>query len=169
VDRAATEDLLHRLRAKWPDLAIRTTFIAGFPGETDAEFEELQSFVRDAVFDHVGVFTYSHEEGTRAFDRADDVTPAVKRRRRAAVMAQQQDIVARVQRDRVGTRVVVMVDGRSPQHELVLQGRLEGQAPEIDPVVYLTDADAGSIRPGDLVVAEIVDARGYDVLARPVI
>jgi ribosomal protein S12 methylthiotransferase len=168
-NRRSYDALLARVRNRVPGVTLRTTFIVGYPGETEVEFEELRSFVRETGFDHVGVFTYSREEGTRAFAAADDVRPAVKRRRREMLMAMQRETVARANQRRVGMRAPVMVDGPSPQHELALQGRLEGQAPEIDPVVYLTDIDAGSVRAGDLIVSEIVGAAGYDLLARPVL
>ena len=138
--------LLARIRDRVPGVTLRTTLIVGFPGETDADFAELDGFVADTGFDHVGVFTYSHEEGTRAFDLADDVPAAVKRRRRNALMARQKQIVARRRRPRIGAEVEVLVDGPSPEHELVLQGRLEGQAPDIDPVVFLTDCDPDGYR-----------------------
>jgi ribosomal protein S12 methylthiotransferase len=160
--------LLDRIRRRVPGVTLRTTLIVGFPGETDQEFSELVGFVRDTQFDHVGVFTYSHEEGTRAFDLPDDVPAGVKRRRRNVVMAQQKRIVARAQQARVGSEVDVLVDGPSPEHELVLQGRIEGQAPEIDPLVVLSDADPAAVRPGDLIRARITGARGYDLVARPV-
>jgi ribosomal protein S12 methylthiotransferase len=168
-NRRTYDALLSRVRERVPGVALRTTFIVGFPGETASEFDELLAFVRDVEFDHVGVFTYSHEEGTRAFAAANDVTASVKRRRRDSVMALQQEIVARKHRAAIGSRVRVLVDGPSPEHELVLQGRLQGQAPEIDPVVYLTEADADRARTGAFVTAEVVDARGYDLVARPVI
>ena len=166
-NRTTYDRLLGRIRDRVPGVTLRTTFIVGFPGETDAEFGELESFVADTAFDHVGVFTYSHEEGTRAHAVADDVPPAIKRRRRNALMARQKRIVARAQKGRIGQEVAVLLDGRSTEHELVMQGRLEGQAPEIDPVVYLTDCDPGALRPGELVRARIVGARGYDLVAAP--
>jgi ribosomal protein S12 methylthiotransferase len=141
----------------------------GYPGETEQEFGELRAFVRETGFDHVGVFTYSHEEGTRAFSEADNVKPAVKRRRRDELMSLQKTIVERAQQGRVGRRVRVMVDGPSAEHELVWQGRLEGQAPEIDPVVFLTECDPGHVPAGALIQAEIVGAREYDLVARPVL
>jgi ribosomal protein S12 methylthiotransferase len=159
--------LLDKIRRRIPGVTLRTTFIVGFPGETQAEFEELCAFVREVRFDHVGVFTYSHEEGTTAHDLPDDVPAAVKLKRRARLMAEQKRIVTRAQRERVGTRVRVMVDGPSPDHELVWRGRLCGQAPEIDPVVYLTEADSDSLHPGTLLEVEIVDSKGYDLVARP--
>ncbi len=161
------EKLLARIRERVPGVSLRTTFIVGFPGETAAEFEELRTFIQRIGFDHVGVFTYSHEEGTTAHDFADDVPAATKRKRRNALMAEQKRIVARAQKVRVGAQVDVMVDGPSPEHELVWRGRLAGQAPEIDPVVYFTDANPDALRPGALLRAEIVGAREYDLVVRP--
>jgi ribosomal protein S12 methylthiotransferase len=161
------EQLLANIRARVPNVALRTTFIVGFPGETDAEFQELMEFVRRVGFDHLGVFTYSHEEGTSAYGLSDDVPAAVKTRRRNALMAEQKRIVTRAQKRGVGRRVRVLVDGPSPEHGLVWRGRLATQAPDIDPTVYLTEADPETLRPGTLVDAEIVGAREYDLLARP--
>ena len=166
-DRRTYDKLLTRIRRAVPDVTLRTTFITGFPGETEAEFGELEQFVSDIGFDHVGVFTYSHEEGTRAFATVDDVPAATKRKRRNALMARQKKIVAQAQKRRIGTEVRVLIDGPSPEHDLVLQGRLEGQAPEIDPLVILTDCDPSLYGPGDLITARIVGARDYDLVAAP--
>jgi ribosomal protein S12 methylthiotransferase len=159
--------LLNRIRKRVPGVSLRTTLIVGFPGETEAEFKELCGFVRSVGFDHVGVFTYSHEEGTTAHDLRDDVPAATKQKRRNALMAEQKRIVGRAQKRRVGAEVQVMVDGPSPEHELVWRGRLAGQAPEIDPVVYFTDANPEVLRPGALLQAEIVGSREYDLVVRP--
>jgi tRNA A37 methylthiotransferase MiaB len=121
--------------------------------------------VRETGFDHVGVFTYSHEEGTRAFSMNDDVPTEVKEARRSALMQLQQDLVAERQRARVGQDVRVMVDGPSPESPLVLTGRLEGQAPDIDAMVYLSDCDPSAFAPGEIVSARITDAQGYDLVA----
>jgi ribosomal protein S12 methylthiotransferase len=164
--RASYERLLLGLRDRLPGVTLRTTFIAGFPGETEADFAELCDFVTTVAFDHVGVFTYSHEEGTAAHALADDVPARTKAARQKKLMAIQQRIVARRHRTRLGQRLQVLVDGPSPEHELVLTGRLAGQAPEIDPVVYLTDGDPEILKPGDFVTAEIVESRGYDLVAR---
>jgi ribosomal protein S12 methylthiotransferase len=161
------EQLLARIRERVPGVSLRTTFIVGFPGETDEEFAELLAFVRKIGFDHVGVFTYSHEEGTTAHDLVDDVPAATKKKRRNALMAAQKRIVVRAQKRRVGVQVQVMVDGQSPDHELVWRGRLSGQAPEIDPIVYLTDANPDTLKPGLLLQAEIVGSREYDLVVRP--
>jgi ribosomal protein S12 methylthiotransferase len=160
--------LLGRIRGRVPGVALRTTFIVGFPGETEAEFEELRQFVREMRFDHVGVFTYSHEEGTSAYAMADDVPAGVKAARQRTLMSTQLALVRESHRARIGEPVRVLVDGVSAEHDMVLKGRLEGQAPDIDSVVYLTDCDPARLAAGSLVAAEIVDARDYDFVARPV-
>jgi ribosomal protein S12 methylthiotransferase len=167
-NRRTYDKLLQRIRDRVPGVTLRTTFIVGFPGETEADFAELEQFVNDTRFDHVGVFTYSHEEGTRAFALSDEVTRAVKRKRRDALMARQKRIVAGAQKQRVGTEIDVLIDGPSPEHELVLQGRTEGQAPDIDALVYLTDCDPATYQAGQLIRAQIVGARDYDLVATAV-
>jgi ribosomal protein S12 methylthiotransferase len=164
-NREAYDKLLARIRRIVPNVTLRTTFIVGFPGETDHDFEELCAFVRDTGFDHVGVFTYSHEEGTRAHAMDDDVPAAVKASRRDVLMRLQRDLVARRQQARIGGTVQVMVDGASPESPLVLTGRLEGQAPDIDAMVYLSDCDPSAHAPGDLITARVIDAQGYDLVA----
>ena len=166
-NREAYDKLLARIRARVPNVTLRTTFIVGFPGETEQDFAALQDFVRDTGFDHVGVFTYSHEEDTRAFALEDDVPAAVKTARRDAIMRLQQDVVRDRLSRRVGERVRVMVDGPSPESDLVLTARLGGQAPDIDAVVYLDECDPSAFRPGDVIDAVITNSRGYDVVARP--
>jgi ribosomal protein S12 methylthiotransferase len=168
-NRRTYDALLARIRRQLPGVTLRTTFIVGFPGETDADFAELDAFVAGTGFDHVGVFTYSHEEGTRAYALADDVPAGVKQERRDALMARQRRIVSAAQTARIGTEVELMVDGPSAEHELVLQGRTAGQAPDIDAVVYLTDCDPGAYQPGELIRARVVDARAYDLICAPVV
>ena len=165
--RAGYERLLARIRTRVPGVALRTTFIVGFPGETDEDFAELQSFVDATQFDHVGVFTYSHEEGTSAHSFEDDVPAGVKRRRQSRLMQAQKKQLGRTQDGRIGRQVRLLVDGPSDEHELVLRARLESQAPDIDPLVYLTDCDPASIAAGTFIDAEIVGREGYDLLARP--
>ena len=166
--RASYEQLLDRIRTRLPNVTLRTTFIVGFPGETADDFAQLQSFVEDMRFDHVGVFTYSHEEGTTAYAMVDDVPAVLKKQRQARLMRLQKKIVAARQRERVGRQVRLVVDGPSSDHELVLRARLEGQAPDIDPVVYLTDCDPSELSPGQFLTAEIVSSRDYDLVARPI-
>src|SRR6185436_20952458 len=109
-----------RIRARMPGESVRTTCIVGFPGETDPDVDELCAFVNDHGFDHVGVFTYSHEEGTSAYGLADDVPTGAKRRRRNRVMGLQKRLIRGRQRARIGQRTRVLVDGPSADHELVL-------------------------------------------------
>jgi ribosomal protein S12 methylthiotransferase len=165
--RAGYERLLAKIRERIPGVTLRTTFIVGFPGETEADFDQLLAFVSAVEFDHVGVFTYSHEEGTSAYALVDDVPSGVKKKRQARLMARQKQIVARRQKGRIGQRARLVVDGASPQHELVLRGRLAGQAPEIDPQVFLTEADPETVHAGAFLDVEIVGADGYDLVARP--
>jgi ribosomal protein S12 methylthiotransferase len=159
--------LLTRIRDRVPGVALRTTFIVGFPGETDQDLVELSSFVADHGFDHVGVFTYSHEEGTSAHQLDDDVPPKVKAGRRNRVMALQKRLVAKRLRGRIGERTRIVVDGPSPEHDLVLKGRLATQAPDIDACVFLTECDPSRFRFGDFADVELVGATGYDLIARP--
>jgi ribosomal protein S12 methylthiotransferase len=165
--RRSYEQLLARIRTRIPGVALRTTFIVGFPGETDSDFDALTGFVEQVGFDHVGVFTYSHEEGTAAGEFVDDVPAGVKRKRRDRLMARQSEIVATAQQARVGQRVRLVVDGPSTDHDLVLRGRLSSQAPDIDPMVYLTECDPSAYAPGQFLDVEIVGAQGYDLLVRP--
>jgi ribosomal protein S12 methylthiotransferase len=166
--RAGYEKLLARIRERVPGVTLRTTFIVGFPGETEDDVNELLGFIEAVEFDHVGAFTYSHEEGTSAHALADDVPASVKKKRQSRLMARQKQIVAARHEARIGQRTRLLVDGRSPQHELVLRGRLQGHAPDIDPQVYLTDIDPESVQAGDFLDVEIVGADGYDLVARPI-
>jgi ribosomal protein S12 methylthiotransferase len=166
--RGGYEKLLANIRDRVPGVTLRTTFIVGFPGETEHDFDELLGFVETVGFDHVGAFTYSHEEGTAAHALVDDVPASVKKKRQSRLMSRQKQLATARQRARIGERAKLLVDGVSPEHELVLRGRLQGQAPEIDPHVYLTDADPEVIRAGDFLDVEIVGADGYDLVARPV-
>jgi ribosomal protein S12 methylthiotransferase len=166
--RQTYERLLDRIRQRVPGVALRTTFIVGFPGETDADVDEMVDFVQAQAFEHVGVFTYSHEEGTSAWALEDGVPGAVKTARRNRVMSAQKRVVRRRQRDRVGGRARLIVDGPGG-HEWVLKGRLASQAPDIDASVYLTDCDPTAYAAGDLLEVELVGARDYDLIARPVV
>jgi ribosomal protein S12 methylthiotransferase len=167
--RQAYDKLLARIRARVPGVALRTTFIVGFPGETDADLEELCAFIGDHAFDHVGVFTYSHEEGTSAFALADDVPARTKKARRNRVMGLQKRLVKNRQRARIGERARILIEGPSSDHDLVLRGRLATQAPDIDASVFLTECDPSAYRSGDFAEVEIVGARDYDLIAKPVV
>jgi len=159
--------LLETLRASVPGIALRTTFIVGFPGESERQFQTLCSFVRDAEFDHVGVFTYSEEKGTSAADLPDDVPAELKEERRAVLMAIQEEIAARRARSLVGRTVEVLIDGPPEDSDLLLCGRTEGQAPEIDGRVILTDAP-GPLDPGTFALVRIDEAHPYDLVGAAV-
>ena len=155
--------LLDRFRQAMPDAALRSTFIAGFAGETEAEFETLIDFVREARLDHLGVFTYSHEEGTPAHGLPDSVPAEVKQARRERLMALQQEIVFEKNRAAVGRVVEVLVEGAHPETEHLLVGRTRGQAPDVDNHVLIND---GRAEPGQFVEVEITDTAGYDLVGR---
>ena len=165
--RASLERLIERVRRRVPGLAVRTTFITGFPGETEEDFEELLAFVRNVEFDRVGVFTYSDEEGTPAFDLPGKVDAKVARRRRARLMKAQSRVSLRKNRARVGETVRVLFEGPSAETELLWQGRTQAQAPDIDGCVLINDAPEGS-QPelGDFVNVEIIEAQEYDLVGR---
>ncbi len=167
--RASYERLLTRIRTRLPEATLRTTFIVGFPGETAADFAELASFADAMAFDHMGVFTYSHEEQTSAYGLKDDVPTVTKRSRQRKLMDAQRARVTARQAARVGERLRLVVDGPSAEHELVLRARTAGQAPDIDPVVYLTDCDPSSYSAGDFIDAEITGSQEYDLMARPLL
>ena len=160
--------LLRKIRDRVPGASLRTTFIVGFPGETEEDVDVLCQFITDHPFDHVGVFTYSHEPGTSAFGLDDDVPARVKTARRNKVMRLQKKLVKARQKQRIGERVRIVIDGPASDHELVLRGRLSTQAPDIDASVYLTECDPSAYSPGDFVEVEVVGARDYDLLVRPV-
>jgi ribosomal protein S12 methylthiotransferase len=155
--------LLERIRARVPGVAIRSSFIVGFPGETQEEFLELVDLVETVRFENVGVFTYSDEEGTAAFDLRQRISPLVKENRKRQIMALQKRISAEKNRAYVGRRVEVLVEGPHPDTDLLLKGRLETQAPEIDGAVVIQD---GTAPPGSFVTCLVTEAHPYDLVAR---
>jgi len=165
VNRAETESLLHRLRAKWPDLAIRTTFITGFPGETDAEFEELRTFVADFKFERVGVFPYSLEPGTPAEKLDGHLPEDVKAARVSAIMEVQQQVAFGWANAQVGKEHAVVIDGPDPEFANHFRGRTTADAPEIDCEVRVK---AKNLQPGDFVRAKVTAADGYDLVAKAI-
>ncbi len=154
--------VVERLRGAIPDLVFRSTFIVGHPGETDEDFGELRKFVEWAELDHVGVFLYSPEEGTRSAEMPEAVDPAIAEARYAELMDVQRPI-SRGRLDlRVGTELDVLVDGVSDESEWLLQGRWWGQAPEVDGSVYLAN---GTARAGEIRRVLVTDAADYDLMA----
>jgi ribosomal protein S12 methylthiotransferase len=157
--------LLEKFRARMPEATLRTTFIVGFPGESEEEFEALLSFVDEARFDHVGVFTYSHEERTPAIDLDDDVRSELKERRRVRLMERQQALVLERNASLIGSRREVLVEGPHPESEHLLVARMASQAPEVDGQVIIND---GVASPGAFVTVELTEIAGYDLVGRVV-
>jgi ribosomal protein S12 methylthiotransferase len=163
VNRNDIETLLTRLRATIPGLALRTTFIVGFPGETDEQFAELCQFVADTRFERVGVFTYSLEPGTPAVKLDGQVPEDVKQARRDHLMELQQGIAFAWNQEQIGRELDVFLDAVDPELPGWFHGRCYADAPEIDGLVRVKGKN---LHPGDLVHAKITGADGYDLLAR---
>jgi ribosomal protein S12 methylthiotransferase len=141
----------------------------GFPGERDEDFDELVDFARAVEFDRVGVFTYSDEENSPAFELDEKVEPELMKQREKRLMSEQQKISRRRNRSLIGSKVRVLLEGLSSETDLLLEGRMESQAPEIDGSVLINDVPEGAdIRPGDFVTVEITDAHDYDLIGRVV-
>ena len=164
--------LITRLREKIPGVVFRTSIIVGFPGETEEEFNELCQDLETLNLDHVGVFRYSKEEGTKAAEMDGQIHAATKRRRAKALieMLQRQSLTAHEKY--LGRLVPVLIEGPSEETELLIQGRMPTQAQEIDGHVLINDlgefAEAGSLSPGDLVEVEITEAMPHDLMGRAV-
>ncbi|MBX2899610.1 MAG: 30S ribosomal protein S12 methylthiotransferase RimO [Cyclobacteriaceae bacterium] len=162
--REKTEALLQTIREKVPGIAIRTTFIAGHPGETEAEFEEMLKFVETSRFDRLGVFAYSHEENTHAHSMPDDVPAATKQERVDRLMDLQQGISLELNQAKVGNIYKVLIDRKEGGN---FYGRTEFDSPEVDNEVIL-DASKNYLRIGDFVTAKIAAASEFDLIGEPV-
>jgi ribosomal protein S12 methylthiotransferase len=162
VNRQETEALLEKLRARIPGLVMRTTFITGFPGETDADFDELVDFVREHRFERLGVFTYSHEPDTPAARLPDHLPEDVKAERRERLMEMQQEIAFQWNDAQIGRKLNVLVDAAVPDEENAWIGRSYADAPDVDGVVYVT-GEGFSV--GHIVPCEVVARSGYDLAA----
>lgn len=163
MNRKARSDDIKRtidnLQSRVPGIALRTSLIVGFPGETEAAFQRLHDFIREAEFEHLGVFTYSPEEGTPAWDLRPRVPKKIAEKRRDIIMKTQAEISLRKNRGRIGMRLQVIVDGIE---DMLLMARAGFQAPEIDGVVYLSETEAG---PGEILDVRITHATEYDLIA----
>lgn len=155
--------MIERIRERVPGVALRSSFIVGFPGESERDFETLLRFVEAAQLDHVGVFTYSDEEGTASFALPGRLSARVKESRRRRLLALQKRLSLRKHRQLVGQRQLVLVEGTHPDSDLLLRGRLASQAPEIDGQVILND---GSAEAGSFVYCRISEAHPYDLVAQ---
>jgi ribosomal protein S12 methylthiotransferase len=163
--RKRTEALLHSLRERIPGLVLRTTFIAGFPGETEQDHQELLSFVRDFGFDRMGAFAYSEEDGTPAADMSVMVPVAERERRRRELMAAQQEVAFRRNQARVGQELAAIVDEVEAPGRAI--GRTQGDAPEIDGSIRIY-ARGRAFQPGEILRVRVTAAKGYDLEGGPV-
>ena len=165
MKRRSTEqqirDLIKKLRTEIPGIALRTSLIVGFPGETVEDFTNLTQFVEQTQFDRLGVFCYSKEEGTLAAEMPEQVTERVKRERYRKLMRSQARLSFRRNRTLIGTIEQVIVEGYSEETELLLKGRSSHQAPDIDGQVYIT---SGTANVGDIVLLKISDSSDYDLI-----
>jgi ribosomal protein S12 methylthiotransferase len=161
VTASRMKDIVARFREAIPGLAVRTTVLVGFPGETEAAFQRLLAFVEEVAFDRLGVFTYSVEEGTRAAAMPDQVPAEVMGERAALVQEAQDRLVWQRQQALHGTRQTVLVDGSSADPAFPFEGRLASQAPEIDGVVSLRDT---RLTPGRFAEVRIAEVEGYELV-----
>lgn len=165
MNRRSTEpqirELISRLRSEIPEIALRTSIIVGFPGETDEDFRTLLHYVEETQFDRLGVFCYSREEGTPAAGMEDQVSERVKRDRYKKLMKVQARLSFKRNRRLIDTEEEVIVEGYSDETDLLLKGRSSRQAPDIDGQVYIT---AGNANVGDIVRLRITDSSDYDLI-----
>ncbi|GIR12599.1 MAG: ribosomal protein S12 methylthiotransferase RimO [Cryomorphaceae bacterium] len=159
-----TNSLLRDFREKVPGMAIRTSLIVGYPGETEKDFEILKNWVRDTKFDRLGVFTYSHEENTSAYDLEDDIPAEVKATRAEEIMAIQQEVSLRLNGEKVGKEFKVLIDRKEGNFFI---GRTEFDSPDVDNEV-LIDAGKHFVRQGDFIKVKVYEASDYDLFAEPV-
>jgi len=163
ISGVQTKELVARIRNEVPGVALRTTLLVGFPGETEEDFEQLKEFVREAKFEKLGVFTYSHEQGTYAYDRFEDNVPEeIKQARAGEIMALQQQISAAIQREKAGARMKVLIDRKEGGSYI---GRTEFDSPEVDGEVFVSSQRALKI--GEFYQVIITESDDYDLYARP--
>jgi len=163
VNKADTITTINRLRSGIENLTLRTTLITGFPGETDAEFNELLEFVQETEFDRLGAFTYSYEEMTPSSKMSDHIDEDVKLSRMESIMSAQRTIMQQLNESKIGTQIKVMIDRPVPNESTAYQGRSHADAPDIDSTVFVTSHEA-ALSPGDIVDVEIVAVTGYDLV-----
>lgn len=162
INRQKTEDLIANIRAEVPGIALRTTLIAGYPGETEEDFEEMKDFVERSRFDRLGIFKYSHEENTHAFKSEDDVPEEVKEERMAEIMMLQQEISLELNQDKVGREFKVLIDRKEGEY---FAGRTEYDSPEVDNEVLVQDK---GLELGQFYQVKVTDATEFDLLGHVV-
>lgn len=165
ITKQKTIDLINSIRDKVPEIAIRTTLIAGFPGETERDHEEMLEWIEQTKFDRLGIFTYSHEENTSAFALTDDISETEKKRRSAAVMERQQSISFELNQKKIGKEFKVLIDRVEGNYFV---GRTEHDSPEVDNEVLIEKNSETYLRIGDFVRAKIISATDYDLFAKEI-
>ena len=163
VDKNGTIKLMNEFRKQLPGAAVRAAFIVGYPGETQEEFEELKTFVQETKFDRVGVFTYSHEEDTNAFDLADDVPAEIKQQRAAEIMEIQQEISQQLNQLKIGKSFNILIDRQEGDYFI---GRTEFDSPEVDNEVLIKNTT--KLKIGEFYTAKITGADAFDLYAEVV-
>ena len=162
ITREKTTKLIQDIRSIIPDIAIRTTLIAGYPGEKEKDFKEMYDWVEEMQFERLGIFTYSHEENTHAFNFKDDVSPKIKKERADAIMELQSGISYQLNNQKVGNQFKVLIDRVEGDYFI---GRSEYDSPEVDNEVLIKKDENTYCRIGDFVEVEIVKADHYDLYA----
>jgi ribosomal protein S12 methylthiotransferase len=166
VGRFGSRRFVEYVRSTAPEIKLRTTFIVGFPGETEEDIKDLESFVADGHFESVGVFTYSPEQGTDAYSMDDQISEKEKRSRRDRVMLAQQKVRVARNQEYIGKRLEVLVEGPHEETDMLLSGRTYFQAPEVDGNVLINDVveRLGEIPAGHLGQVEVTEISGYDLV-----
>lgn len=162
ITKRRTQELIDQIRVEVPNIALRTTMLVGHPGETQEDFEDLCNFVRENRFERLGVFTYSHEDGTHAYTLTDDVPDELKDERAAELMAIQEEISLELNQKKIGKRMKVLIDRMEGEHFIA---RSEFDSPEVDNEVIIQDHD-NYLRIGDFIQVEITDATEFDLHAK---
>jgi ribosomal protein S12 methylthiotransferase RimO len=155
--------LVKSIRDWWPEAALRSTLMVGFPGETESEFEQMLKLVEEAKFENLGVFKFSPEEGARAAKLPDQIPASIKEKRRRTLMAKQRAISKAINKKRIGSTLTVLVEGASEDSPLVMVGRATFQAPEVDGLIYF---DGQQPKAGQIVEVKIIKSSDYDLVGR---
>ncbi|MCB0333816.1 MAG: 30S ribosomal protein S12 methylthiotransferase RimO, partial [Bdellovibrionales bacterium] len=167
LGKFSPREIVSLVRTHVPDMELRTTFIVGFPGESESDVEELASFIEDTAFTSVGIFEFSPEEGTYAADLPEQIPMEERRKRRDYLMQVQQETVFRRNADRRGLLYDVLLEGEYEESDLLLSGRAVFQAPEVDGQIIINDIECEYVpQKGDIVQVEITESAGYDLVGK---
>jgi ribosomal protein S12 methylthiotransferase len=166
IGRFGSRRFVEYVKATAPEIKLRTTFIVGFPGETEEDVAELERFVAEGHFESVGVFTYSPEQGTDAFEMGDQISEKEKRIRRDRIMLAQQKVRIERNAEYIGREMDVLVEGPHEETDMLLSGRIASQAPEVDGCILINDIveGLGDVVGGYFGRVEITEVSGYDLV-----